>query len=101
MYMMSAHALTLDWMPIITQKVAHLPENEERQLQKQFVDALHEHQGVRELADQLVVVIRVLQREDFTLPPVYFAWLSATILLYMVLATIAKKAFVWKYGELL
>ena len=36
-----------------------------------------------------------------TLPPVYFAWLSATILLYMVLATIAKKAFVWKYGELL
>lgn len=36
-----------------------------------------------------------------TLPPVYFAWLAATILLYMVLATIAKKAFVWKYGELL
>lgn len=36
-----------------------------------------------------------------SLPPVYFAWLAATILLYMVLATIAKKAFVWKYGELL
>ena len=36
-----------------------------------------------------------------TLPPVYFAWLAATILLYMVLATIAKKTFVWKYGELL
>ena len=36
-----------------------------------------------------------------TLPPVYFAWLAVTILLYMVLATIAKKAFVWKYGELL
>ena len=36
-----------------------------------------------------------------TLPPVYFAWLAVTILMYMVLATIAKKAFVWKYGELL
>ena len=36
-----------------------------------------------------------------TLPPVYFTWLAVTILLYMVLATIAKKAFVWKYGELL
>lgn len=35
------------------------------------------------------------------LPAVYFAWLAATILLYMLLATIMKKFFVKKYGELL
>jgi Mg2+-importing ATPase len=35
------------------------------------------------------------------LPPVYFAWLVATIFAYMILATIMKKIFVWKYGELL
>jgi Mg2+-importing ATPase len=35
------------------------------------------------------------------LPFIYFPWLIATILAYMVLATIMKKIFVWKYGELL
>jgi Mg2+-importing ATPase len=35
------------------------------------------------------------------LPLIYFPWLVATILAYMVLATIMKKIFVWKYGELL
>jgi Mg2+-importing ATPase len=35
------------------------------------------------------------------LPFMYFPWLIATILAYMVLATIMKKIFVWKYGELL
>ncbi|HCD42157.1 MAG TPA: magnesium-translocating P-type ATPase, partial [Lachnoclostridium sp.] len=35
------------------------------------------------------------------LPPVYFAWLALTILLYMVLVTIFKKLFVRRYGELL
>jgi len=35
------------------------------------------------------------------LPSVYFAWLVATIFAYMILATIMKKIFVWKYGELL
>ena len=35
------------------------------------------------------------------LPLVYFLWLICTILAYMVLATIMKKIFVWKYGELL
>jgi len=35
------------------------------------------------------------------LPFVYFPWLIATILAYMVLATVMKKIFVWKYGELL
>jgi len=35
------------------------------------------------------------------LPFVYFPWLICTILAYMVLATIMKKIFVWKYGELL
>jgi len=35
------------------------------------------------------------------LPPVYFAWLAGTVLLYMVLATIFKKIFVMRYGELL
>ncbi|WP_066687388.1 magnesium-translocating P-type ATPase [Christensenella intestinihominis] len=35
------------------------------------------------------------------LPPVYFAWLALTIACYMVLATVAKKLFVRKYGELL
>ena len=35
------------------------------------------------------------------LPPVYFAWLALTIFLYMVLATIFKKIFVRRYGELL
>jgi Mg2+-importing ATPase len=35
------------------------------------------------------------------LPSVYFAWLTLTIFLYMALATILKKAFVRRYGELL
>jgi Mg2+-importing ATPase len=35
------------------------------------------------------------------LPPVYYFWLSITIIAYMRLATIMKKIFVWKYGELL
>lgn len=35
------------------------------------------------------------------LPPVYFAWLGLTILLYMLLATAAKNMFVRRYGELL
>jgi len=35
------------------------------------------------------------------LPPVYFVWLAATVLLYMVLVTIFKKIFVSRYGELL
>jgi Mg2+-importing ATPase len=35
------------------------------------------------------------------LPPEYFIWLIATIIAYMTLATIMKKIFVWKYGELL
>ena len=35
------------------------------------------------------------------LPPVYFAWLALTILLYMVLVTVFKKIFVRRYGELL
>lgn len=35
------------------------------------------------------------------LPAVYFAWLVLTIFLYMVLATVFKKIFVRKYGELL
>ena len=35
------------------------------------------------------------------LPPVYFAWLALTIVLYMALATLLKKAYVKRYGELL
>lgn len=35
------------------------------------------------------------------LPMVYFPWLLATILLYMVLVTVMKRIFVRKYGELL
>lgn len=35
------------------------------------------------------------------LPPVYFAWLALTIVLYMVLATLLKRAYVRRYGELL
>jgi len=35
------------------------------------------------------------------LPPVYFAWLALTIVLYMVLATIFKMIFIKLYGELL
>ncbi|MCL1792264.1 MAG: magnesium-translocating P-type ATPase [Oscillospiraceae bacterium] len=35
------------------------------------------------------------------LPAEYFAWLALTIFLYMVLATLFKKIFVKKYGELL
>ena len=35
------------------------------------------------------------------LPPVYYLWLIGTIIAYMTLATIMKKIFVWKYGELL
>ncbi|MDR2530563.1 MAG: magnesium-translocating P-type ATPase [Oscillospiraceae bacterium] len=35
------------------------------------------------------------------LPTIYFAWLGGTVLLYMVLATVFKKIFVHRYGELL
>ncbi|MDR3207615.1 MAG: magnesium-translocating P-type ATPase [Oscillospiraceae bacterium] len=35
------------------------------------------------------------------LPPIYFAWLAATVLLYMVLATTFKKVFIRRYGNLL
>lgn len=35
------------------------------------------------------------------LPPVYFAWLALTIFLYMVLATVFKKIFIRRYGQLL
>jgi Mg2+-importing ATPase len=35
------------------------------------------------------------------LPLIYFPWLIGMILCYMGLATIMKKVFVWKYGELL
>lgn len=35
------------------------------------------------------------------LPPVYFAWLALTVGCYMVLATVMKKLYVKKYGELL
>jgi len=35
------------------------------------------------------------------LPPVYFAWLALTILLYMGLATLLKQIFIRRYGELL
>jgi Mg2+-importing ATPase len=35
------------------------------------------------------------------LPPVYYLWLVGTIFAYMLLATLMKKIFVWKYGELL
>ncbi|MDR2976028.1 MAG: magnesium-translocating P-type ATPase [Streptococcaceae bacterium] len=36
-----------------------------------------------------------------SLPIEYFGYLAVIILLYMLLATLAKKLFVWKYGELL
>jgi Mg2+-importing ATPase len=36
-----------------------------------------------------------------SLPSYYFAYLAGIILLYMLLATVMKKVFVWKYGELL
>jgi len=35
------------------------------------------------------------------LPPIYFTYLGCIILAYMLLATLMKKVFVWKYGELL
>lgn len=35
------------------------------------------------------------------LPPVYFAWLALIVFLYMALATLVKKLFIQKYGELL
>ena len=35
------------------------------------------------------------------LPQVYFAWLALTVFLYMALATLFKKLFVRRYGELL
>jgi len=35
------------------------------------------------------------------LPPVYFLWLGATIVAYMVLVTIFKRIFIRRYGELL
>ena len=36
-----------------------------------------------------------------SLPPVYFAWLALTIVLYMALVTLFKRIFVRQYGELL
>ncbi len=35
------------------------------------------------------------------LPAAYFAWLALIIFLYMVLATVFKKLFIRKHGELL
>ena len=35
------------------------------------------------------------------LPPFYFGWLALTIVLYMVLATVFKRIFIRRYGELL
>lgn len=35
------------------------------------------------------------------LPAVYFAWLAATIICYMILATVLKTLYVKRYGELL
>ena len=35
------------------------------------------------------------------LPPVYFAWLALTVVLYMLLVTLFKAIFVRRYGELL
>ena len=35
------------------------------------------------------------------LPPVFFAWLAGTVLLYMLLVTLFKRIFVKRYGELL
>lgn len=35
------------------------------------------------------------------LPPVYFAYLAGTVLLYMLLTTVVKKAYIRRYGELL
>lgn len=35
------------------------------------------------------------------LPPIYFAWLALIIGCYMILATVMKKVYVKKYGELL
>ncbi|XEN37826.1 magnesium-translocating P-type ATPase [Paraclostridium ghonii] len=37
----------------------------------------------------------------YPMPMVYFAWLIATIIGYMVLVTIVKKIYIKKYGELL
>jgi Mg2+-importing ATPase len=47
---------------------------------------------IRPLADSLRLHV---------LPPEYFAWLALTIFLYMVLATVFKRIFVKRYGELL
>ncbi len=35
------------------------------------------------------------------MPAVYFLWLGATILAYMVLITILKKLYIRRYGEFL
>ena len=35
------------------------------------------------------------------LPPVYFAWLALTVVLYVLLATVVKMIFIRRYGELL
>jgi Mg2+-importing ATPase len=35
------------------------------------------------------------------LPSAYFAWLALTVALYMVLVTVFKTIFVWRYKELL
>ncbi len=37
----------------------------------------------------------------YPMPMIYFAWLIATIIAYMVLVTIVKKIYIRKYGELL
>jgi len=36
-----------------------------------------------------------------SLPPVFFIWLIATVVLYMILVTIVKKIYINRYGELL
>ncbi|MCL2672006.1 MAG: magnesium-translocating P-type ATPase [Clostridiales bacterium] len=35
------------------------------------------------------------------LPPVFFAWLAATVVVYMLLVTLVKRLYVKRYGELL
>lgn len=37
----------------------------------------------------------------YPFPPVFFIWLAITIILYMLLATIMKKIYIKRYGELL
>jgi Mg2+-importing ATPase len=35
------------------------------------------------------------------IPLLYFPWMCAIILAYMMMITVMKKVFVWRYGELL